>query len=314
MAQLNPRSFTDAQQLGDAVYELILTNWGNRGAKQDQNNGSIQYPPIKTNPNGSIPIEGQLLLPSIPSLSAIAISPRSMVDRCVVHYTGLPQTPAIATPGASTIDQGFVNEGSILETEQILAVGAPLIGQQIGPIIIRAHETSYYSDTYFKNGDDLSTPSVFGTALPNGPNGALTWTNPELRLLLYMNGKAALPPAQRAPLHVAITSAFVANAEQLALVVPIMGRKHIRLQYRAAGVGATIRATSVQWNGQPDVAPTFVDNLNFEYPLVGNTVIAANSTAILSIDHPGISFLLLYATPGGPILIEPIRATVDAFD
>jgi hypothetical protein len=313
MAQLNPRSFTDSQQLGDAVYELILTNWGNRGVKQDPNNGSIQYPPIKTNPNGSIPIEGMFLLPSIPSLAAIAIAPRSMVDRCVVHYTGLPQTPPALTPGASpSIDDGFVNEGSILESEQILAVGAPLIGQQVGPIIIRAHETSYFSDTYFKSGD--STPSTFGTALPPGPGGALTWTNPELRLLLYMNGRAALPPTQRAPLHVAINSAFIANAEQLAAVVPIMGRKHIRLQYRAAGVGATIRATGVQWNGTPTTGPTFVDDLNFEYPLVPNTVIAADSTAILSVDHPGISFLLLYATPGGPILVERIRVTVDAFD
>jgi len=314
MAQINPRSIVDATQLGDAVYELILTNWGNRGAKQDPNNGSLSYPPIKSNPNGSIPIEGMFMIPALPSLATIAIAPRSTVDRCVLHYTSLPQTPAALTPGASAIDQGFVNEGSILETEQILSIHSPLIGQAPGPIIVRAHETSYFSDAYFKIGNDLSTPSTFGTALPPGPGGALVWNNPELRLLLYLNGRVALPPVVRAPLHVALTSAFVANAEQLVAVVPITGRRYIRVQYRAAGVGATIRATGVQWNGQPATGPTFVDDLNFEYPLVANTAVAADSTAILSIDNPGISFLLLYATPGAPILIEPIRATIDAFD
>ena len=35
MAQINPRTFADAVRLGDNMYELILTNWGNRGARLD---------------------------------------------------------------------------------------------------------------------------------------------------------------------------------------------------------------------------------------------------------------------------------------
>src|SRR5512143_1109016 len=119
MAQINPRTFADAIQLADNIYELILTNWGNRGLQQDQNNGSISYPPVKSLPNGSIPIIGDFTLPLIPSLTAIAIAPRSTVDRCIINYTSLPQadptlTITATTPGTSPIDEGFVNQGNLL--------------------------------------------------------------------------------------------------------------------------------------------------------------------------------------------------------
>lgn len=316
MAQINPRTFADAIQLADNIYELILTNWGNRGLQQDQNNGSISYPPVKSNANGSIPIIGDFTLPLIPSLTAIAIAPRSTVDRCVINYTSLPQAgPELTIPG-DTIDSGFVNQGNLLETEQILSVHSPLIGQQPGPIVIRAHETSYFSDAYVPIGNTIVGATMpFGTAIPPNISGAPVWTNPQLRLLLYLNGKAALPPPRRAPFHFATsTYTFVTFplAEELLAVVPFQGRRYARVNFKSGAGDITLNITGVQWNGQPTGGPTWVTNRNFEYPLAGPIAIVGPNSVSEVIENPGAMFLLVKATTTN--LLDTVRFTVDVFD
>lgn len=316
MTQINPRTFSDAIQLADNVYELILTNWGNRGLMQDQFNGSISYPPVKSLPGGGIPIIGDFTLPLIPSLAAIAIAPRSTVDRCIVNYTSLPQTPPELTAPDYSFARGFVNNGKMLETEQLLSIHSPLIGQQSGPILIRAHVTSYFSDAYTPIATSIvGAQQPFGTAIPPNVSGAPVWTNPQLRLLLYLNGKVALPPTKRAPFHFATANYTFTTfplAEELLAVVPFQGRRYARVNFKAGAGDVTLNITGVQWNSAPTAGPAWVIPRNIEYPLAGPTVVIGPNSASLTVENPGAMFLLLKGTTTN--LLDTVRFTIDVFD
>src|SRR5262249_16156394 len=136
MPQINPRTFADAIQLGDGIYELILTNWGNRGQAQDRDNGSIIFPPVANIPlAGTIPpvpfkdgVPNPLVrgLPP-PSVYAIGISPRSDVDRCILQFNQpqvTTQTTIVNNMVETVEDPNVIKNGGILETEQRLVVGA----------------------------------------------------------------------------------------------------------------------------------------------------------------------------------------------
>jgi hypothetical protein len=305
MAQINPRTFADAIQLADNVYELILTNWGNRGLMQDPNNGSVAYPPVKSRADGTIPIIGDFQLPLIPSLTAIAIAPRSTVDRCIINYTSLP-----ASPPLDKLPNNFVDNGNVLDTEQLLSIHAPLIGQQPGPILIRAEETSYFSDSYVPINSGIVTTKPFGTNIPPNVSGAPVWTNPELRLLLYLNGKAALPPPRRAPFHFStFTYTFTSNpvAEELLAVVPAQGRRYARVNFKSGGGDITLNITGVQWNGRYPSTKR-----NIEYPFAGPFAITGPDSFSTVVENPGAMFLLLKAQ--STLLADTVRFTIDLFD
>lgn len=337
MAQINPRTFADAKQLADNIYEVILTNWGNRGQKQDPNNGSIQYPPVKSLPNlpgreQAIPIvplagTGDFLLPPIPSLSAIGIAPRSNIDRCIVNYTSLPQTPPtlLADPFINVlmpceIAQGFINKGGILESEQILSSGASLIGQQPGPIVIRAHPAAWFNDVYFPlvGGGPFGQP--FGTAIQdsyiitnNGSNGA-AWLNPELRLLLYLNGAAALPPQKRAPFRDTFLCRPPATSE-IMRVVPIIGRKHVQVVIDALASDVTFRITSVSTlidASTNDGNAAFANLSTEEIALTPSTLVGGGTQLIVKFDNPGLSYMIIRGT--SLFVTSFTQVTIDAFD
>ena len=328
MAQINPRPFSDAIQLSDAIYELILTNWGNTGAAKDRDNGSLQYPPIKSITNGSIPYgvptdSNAFLLPEIPGVSAIAISPRSDIDRAIIRYQGNQQVPPTfanipTVPGFTlmpcTYTQGFFNKGGILETEQVVSVGAPLIGMQPGPIVVRAHPAGWFTDTVNPYGSGTAIP--FGTTLGVGAASSEfpVWTNPELRLLLYFTGVAALPPGIRAPYHLAFgCSPPNGPGFTLIKVVPIMGRRHVKVaaRNRAAGaVNVKLGGVVSRVLASNNVAP-FGSVVSDELELVASTAIVGQAGTIFTLDHPGVTFLLLWANGAG---IDAVDFSIDAFD
>lgn len=329
MAQINPRTFADAKQLADNVYELILTNWGNRGQKQDPNNGSISYPPVKSNANGSIPIvpeNGIFLAPPIPSLAAIAISPRSTVDRCIVHYQPLQQAPSttLADPFVNvnmpcTLEQGFINKGGILETETVLCADTPFTSQQPGPVIIRAHPATWYSDTYIPLGSP-SGPTPFGTAMEQ--HGNLTpgygpvWINPELRLLLFLSAKpSALPLPRRAPFHSAF-NCQPPGTDQIMRVVPIAGRKRVRVSvyHNVNGGGINIGVTGMYQlqDATSNTGPNFVQLDVAEVQLAAPVAVAAGASHVFEIEQPGVAFLAVRATSG--FINSFTNVSIDAWD
>jgi hypothetical protein len=324
MAQINPRTFADAKQLGDNVYELILTNWGNRGLAQDSNNGSISYPPVKNVPGflpntTAIPILGEFTLPPIPSLAAIAIAPRSDLDRCILNFASLPQTaPELSVDPGFSIEEGFVDRGGILQTEQILAVSAPLIGQLLGPIIIRAHSAHWFGDTYILS-DGLGTSKPFGTALNQivnlvNPDRPL-WTNPQLRLLLYLNGRAALPPTIRAPFHAQRVWIFSGATEELMMVVPVMGRKYVRVTFHSDTDDIAVRITGTFYTlFRPGIFGDINPN-DWEVPLIGPTTVLEKTSETFTCNcelvHTPLSYLLVKAKSQ---VLRTCRFTIDAYD
>lgn len=335
MAQINPRSFADARQLGDGIYELILSNWGNRGAERDPDNGSISYPPVKNLPGtatpfmteGAIPIvNGDFLLPPIPSLFGIAISPRSDVDRCILNFPVLPQVPAedsafpaqntdttwnVATDKSISIPQGFVNYGGVLDTEQLLSVHSPLIGTLPGPIVVRAHTTTMFEDSYFAL--DPAGTDTFGTALNIFPNtlGPGFFYTPKLRLLLYLTSKGVLPPTKRAPAtwRGSLPALYPFAGAIPPLVFPIMGRRHITITLvNTTGGAATVNARGT-FNELQSFPSTFT--LGTLEAQLGTAALAAGpSSAIINIDNPGCAFLTLTASGG----LFSVDFSVTAFD
>ncbi len=323
MAQINPRTFAVANQLGDGIYELILTNWGNRGQLQDPQNGSINYPPVFSTANGSIPILGtaaapaKFTLPLLPSLFGIAIAPRSNVDRCILNYTTLPQASPLQSqvaPADAFVD-GFVNQGGILETEQILSVQSPLIGQQVGPIIVRACEAHWFGDSYFPDGSATAS-GLFGTAIPSRKFGdTALWTNPELRLLLYLTSRGVLPPASRAPFHLTGIHHFTAGGEETLVIVPVMGRHHVRVSFRAGSNPAAVRVAGTFHQTTGAAGPAFATSHDYEVPLAEPVTVPAQQAVVFScsLDHPSVSFLIVYST-GGFGAGTDVEFSVDAFD
>jgi len=317
MAQINPRTFADAKALGDNIYELILTNWGNRGVAKDQDNGSISYPPVKTEVDGTVPILGTFTLPEIPSLSAIAIAPRSDLDRCILNFASMPQTaPELEPPGVG-FKNGFVDVyGNILATEQVLSIHAPLIGQLNGPIVVRAHPAHWFGDTYVLT-DGTNAENAFGTAIQNTPvnPNRPVWINPQLRLLLYLTGKGALPPPVRAPFHKERVHIFSGATEELLLVVPIMGRKFVRISYRAGGADATVNITGTFHTVfRPGVLGDIEAN-DWEVPIIPPTVVTGDTGATFTCDcnlvHPNFSYMLIKVTAA---VLNIGRLIVDAYD
>lgn len=325
--QINPRTIAEAIKGGDTIYELVLTNWGNCGVLKDANAGSLQYPAVKLNANGSIPLgvpfdTNAFTLPTIPGLAAIAISPRSNVDRAVVRYQTLPPVaatfqnlPLTSTVGLTMpceIDQGFFNKGGVLQSETQIAVGAPLIGVQPGPIVIRADSSGWFTDQFRPlGGGSLPFGTTLGAVTSLGYN-APVWVNPELRVLLYFQGAVALPPQLRAPFHL-MFHATPPTESGLIRVVPVMGRRHAKVtvrnrtagdaNVRISGIVTTVTAAS---NTPPFGAPDCV-----EVALTASTAVTANQSATFAYDHPNVAFLMIYADQAAPAGMD---FSIDAFD
>lgn len=301
MALLSLLSPGEAANAGDLIYELILSNWGNWGAKRDLTNGSIVFPPIAGN---GIPLASD---PSLPSVFGMAIAPRSDVDRVIVRYnTHRPDTLP------STF---FFNDGGILESETKVSVDAPFVGQLTGPIVLRADPTHWFADSYVP-ANVAAPPALpaFGTAFDR-------FVNPELRLLLYVSPKIVLPARGRVPFYNELTRAFLSTetgTEVLLRVVPIMGRRRARVSFAVSGgtgpgSNVTVRVSGT-FTGVTSTGGAVPNVRVQEVPLAGPTVIDANTggVATFTLEDPESSFLLLKATPS--VANVTIRAAVEARD
>jgi hypothetical protein len=309
MALLSPLKVAEAVVAGDLIYELILSNWGNWGAKRDPSNGSVQFPPV---PFDGIEIPAEVSSGALGSVFGLSIAPRSDVDRCVVRYN---------VHRAQLLPKGqprFFNNGGVLEAETMVTVDAPHIGQLAGPIVIRANAAHWFADDYIPA--DVAVPSplpTFGTAL------GTAFVNPELRLLLFL-ASGGLPTRGRAPFHTEFVRGFVpaeTGVEVLTRVVPIMGRNQVRVSFTVsggAGPGSNVdvRVTGTFTGvapGTPATNPIPQVTVQ-ELPLDGPTTIDANAGGVATflIDHSQVSFLLVKAKPTVAGIV--LRVAVEARD
>lgn len=310
MALLSTLGPAVASNLGDLVYELILSNWGNWGTKRDPDNGSEQFPPVPFE-GVSIPVNAESPLGSV---SGIAIAPRSNVDRCIVRYN--VHRKLDLPPGQPR----YLNNGGVLEAETMVSVESPLIGQLAGPITVRASAVHWFADTYVPA--DIAAPSplpAFGTAL-----SPTTFINPELRLLIYLGSRTVLPPRGRAPFYVEIMRVFTAaevGTEVLLQVVPVMGRNRLRVTFAASGgtgpgSNVNVRTTGTFSAVAPGVPATnpipqvTVQELLLDGPATIDADIGGVAT--FTNEHPQVSFLLLKATP--TVANVTLRVAVEARD
>lgn len=202
-----------AEHFDLSVVEIALTEWGNLGTGADAN--SLQYP---------VAGERQGI---IPSLAAIAIAPRSTVDRVIVRQT----------PGPSIVNVSPVIPADLFRPDEFeVSVNAPALISTPGAITIRAHETSWYDDSYVQNGQ-LALASNFGGANDD-------FIKPILRLLLYFRPPIGTPV--RVPYYFpdresnATRELLAADegTEQTLFIVPAAGRGHVQFSARVNTPGS----------------------------------------------------------------------------
>lgn len=246
MSWLNAQfSMDDAVGREQSVWELLVSDWG-------AESGGVK----------SFPLSGGF---SLGSVAAIAIGPRSSVDRCwavwdmqkiVANSTlwdylrrisvGAPlcfAQPGNQGPAASAV---LLGTGSI-EIYASLA-GLPAYNQYL-------IDSTQYRDTYLKaNGSS----GVFGPtatiAHAVGPATATMWMDPLLHLLFYLTPPTLPPPTKRFPLSArGQVQAGTQGVEQLVAQIPIFGRKTVRVQVQVNPGSVTADTADVRVAVIPNV-------------------------------------------------------------
>lgn len=294
-------SLVQAQKNGEEIWELILTNWGHHGP-----GGCLSLdPPI---PRGACADPYALVYPAVvgdqplSTVTGLAIAPLSEVDRCLVSYNINPLTgPEVAS----------YNTGAIGLSDQILSVDRPLLYQLNGPLVIRALENQWWTNTYLPDGS--VTPAAFGTDLVDA-----VFTPPTLRLLLFLRGPTQFT-LRRAPL---LFRSFLNPggapgpiASTLTKVINVYGRRVINLMLRGATTGggsaAVVRIGGV--NGRPQIAfPDLTSCL--EETLVAPVTLTAGQAHPVTLTDPGVDFLTVYIQRTGVGADNGIQIGVDARD
>lgn len=298
--QLNPRTIQQAIIDADATYELILSNWGNRGVAQDKNNGSIQFPPVRGEANGNIPLaptQSQLLAPPPGSVFGIALDPRSDVNQCIIRSVD-PARPFLVPPDTD----GFINQGGILPSDRILSAEAPFVGQVTGPIIVAAHPSSWFGDTFTKLTPEAAPETAaFGTAAGSA------FQSPVLRVRFGTANQGILPFSRRAPYDKTFffPEPTGPETELLIAAIPITGRRRgtVSMRLNAPGplfvggvVVAVTQAFTAITNGASPTTPV-IDT--YEAPVDGGATfddgvdVRNNTVRTFSLPNLGGNFLLV---------------------
>lgn len=285
-------------------WELVISEWGKVNANGDMAKVENTFPNDASN--------------KIPSVRAIAISPLSTVDR--VRAKILP-----IDPGVNLFAVGY--EQTLDANEVEISVQRPWIAPTsvsgisgLSPpstIILEASPGTQYSDTYVPYGS--TAPAAFATSP--------AFNAPCLRLLFYFRDTPQVFPA-RVPLmsvggygvpvtmHGYLNSLSFLNAvESLVQVVPVMGRKKVRVS--VSPIGAPGPNVNVRLGGvvsmrylQP-FGPFSTVTLEHQYMASTLATTAAPLTRYIDTD-PLFPFLTIYLT--GVASAGTAQVIVDAVD
>ncbi len=277
----------DARGLGQEVFEVLFSSWGQRVANADPKIAfaNLQFPQV-----------GEAAVPM--SLAGVAFGPRSTVDRCWISYdrqkpfnnTLLPGTPdrvrrvsvgspLVFTQAGELGTIGTTNNPNDACTAGLLYVFPhtklnPNVTAQIGP----GELTTMLPDHYLSGLDGT-------TSLPFGQ--ATVFEAPYLHLYLFIKPLRFLP-GPRFPMQRQGQAAFGAGTRSLMASYPIFGRTRVRLAFNS-----TI-------NTKYEIG--LLRGLN-EIPADNQEIIAVTKTGAtpqsIDLDFPCADYINIYGTPDG---------------
>jgi hypothetical protein len=264
----------DAFLRGFDVYEMTLADWGNAIGAT---------PPAFINFGGAEQTRR--------SIFGIAISPTSDVDECYVSRNLRLGTVFPVSDGTLRGDMVAVRNDT------------PLIGGITAPWSIHAPKQTMWGDTYTQID---GTSAAFGFAEPS-------FVPPTLRLMIFLQSQLAAA-SRRIPRVDLLAHSFVGATEELIGILPVYGRRHIRVSARVSGgttVDLAVNGVSGEYRGP--LSP-FTQVLQ-EFPLAAATITggATDDTGSILVDNPVANFLVLKATRTGGAGFIP-RIVVDARD
>jgi hypothetical protein len=325
---------SDAIASSQGIYEAQFFNWGVRTVAAGAN---------AVNPNFQYPQPG---LPGLPSaLAAIAIGPRSTVDRCWATWDRQKPTTPPPVPGSNGVGSrprplsvqapilfaSGAQAGILPSTTGGTMNNSPLAAMQGGQLYVFPKDTTPVllagSYEYSWNGANRVQTNAAATTVPpaayndqvgtNWPwptasTPALSYEAPFLELLLYLREPSFAPCTARFPYFSNVgppTAAIsVTGSYQPVGYYPIFGRKHVSVGVVSSAADSSIRLgllTCISENQAPGTSPPF------ELPGGTQTGIAANATAGFFLNNPCADYLIVYANVPAP---ANIFVQVSAYD
>lgn len=321
MTWLTPTyTLSQAAAHGSDVWELFVRDWGdavNIGAGE----GNMIFPPVG--------------VPGLSSVAAVAIGPKSLVDRVAIGYnlTGPNQAagggpdlaaaqacyPRICSVGSPLL---FAQPGSrdVIDSSVLMSQLPPGYGSlAIAPYTVfvgveynvPAMSTTY-SDAYVK--------ATGGAAVPFGPaalaaNVNCAWLPPFLHLLFYVKPPMFHPPTQRAPWTSLLTRLLTvpASVETLFAQIPVFGRKTFgaSLAIRNLGLGVTtVRVAGLRCGGMAGGGGPMLETTLTTLMLDG----PSGAPQPLSLSSLNFDFLMFYYSVAAIIGGERINLQWEARD
>jgi hypothetical protein len=297
-------SIEDAIASSQQTYDVDFEGWGWRD------------PALSPDENMRFPPPGKAAIPT--TLSAISIGPKSTVDRCWVSWD---RQKNLTIPNDLAVDltspvRRLSREAPLLYpqatnrgTLKYIAPGDPLnegtiAAMQRGLLYVFSYADGV--DAPFHDGQEGNT-----TALPaqfNDQFGVVrTWPNgvgvsgfepPFLHLVLNLRPGMFSPPVKRFPLNrTKVFSALIAGgAKQLIAMIPIFGRKNVRVQMTSVG---TPRICDFYVGLVRNVNESQIGGFSEVREIAAGSALAVPANPIptgFAIDNPCADYLLLYAT------------------
>jgi hypothetical protein len=309
-------TYADAQARVHPTWDLYVTEWGD-----------FADPAAVTL---AFPVVGK---PGLPAPAAMAIGPRSLVDRAFVvwdlqkelllgaSYDFLRRVsvasplhfPQTSNQGPS-VDQLTSLAGSVVVRPYPLYTGAgfgtPLPGGLTG-------DYTLYGVTYRKTNGSSGTfgPTAVvnrtaGGAMPPPIFVAASWVTPMLHMVFYLTVPTIPIPTSRYPLTWtgALPMGTVARGEQLGAMIPIHGRRVVNISITPLGTNANIRVSVLRGsNGGIAVGEARETDVFSSAGVVANTQVSTTLT------NPLADYLLVY---GNPLTVDSVDGsiTVIAYD
>jgi hypothetical protein len=302
-------SIENALASSQETYDLDFADWGFRSD------------PLKPNENVRFPSPGKSAIPT--TLAGLSIGPKSTVDRCWVSWDRQRNLtiPNDTDSGLVTSPLRRLSLGSPLTYSQATNVGTLVPGVDIavnaamqrGLLYVFAHAFGMgepptpfsYDLGYF--GDTTILPETyvdqFGVIRQFKGSGGFDFEAPFLHLVLNLRPPRFSPPTERFPLmRTNTTSVLLANPKTRVAMIPIFGRKHVRVQVVSRTSGPVMGRTSDFWLGlvrnlnesktaaPNDFSPVFEINAGTALGL------APDVPASFSLDNPCADYLAIYNT------------------